>query len=166
MGSFRKKASSRGWVRSGPRVSLRLSTARAPFSRAHLDRIELPADWRDLLVRSRATASRAELVSARPFSAAAIWYGSSPGAERQVLWGLRLNSNRRSHGDTDWVLSARLLGVAGVALWKPRHLINPWAEHLRRRTLKYSPRVAKGKFRRRIFRDLMLSRIDYADWSG
>ena len=64
-----------------------------PFSRAHLDRIELPADWRDLLVRSRATASRAELVSARPFSAAAIWYGSSPGAERQVLWGLRLSSD-------------------------------------------------------------------------
>jgi hypothetical protein len=70
-----------------------LSAGCGPFSRAHLDRIELPAGWRDLLVRCRATASRAEWVSARPFSAAAIWYGSSPGAERQVLWGLRLSSD-------------------------------------------------------------------------
>jgi hypothetical protein len=50
------EASSRGWVRSGARVTLRRSTARVPFSRAHLDRVELPAAWRDLLVRSRATA--------------------------------------------------------------------------------------------------------------
>jgi hypothetical protein len=85
MSSFRKEASSRGCVRSGLGVSLSLSTARAPFLRAHLDRIELPADWRNLLVRGRAMASRAEVVSARPFLGAAIWYGSSPGAERQVL---------------------------------------------------------------------------------
>jgi hypothetical protein len=33
---------------------------------AHPDRVELPADWRDLLVRYRGTASRAEWVSAWP----------------------------------------------------------------------------------------------------
>jgi hypothetical protein len=82
VGLLRKNASSRGCVRFGGRVSLRRSTARAPFSRAHLDPVELPADWRDLLVRSRMTASRADVVSAQPFSAAAIWYRSSPGAER------------------------------------------------------------------------------------
>ena len=53
---------------------------------AHPDRVESPADGRDLLVRSRATASRAEWVSAGPLAAAAIWCGSSPGAEKQVLW--------------------------------------------------------------------------------
>jgi hypothetical protein len=41
--------------------------------RAHVDRVELPADWRDLLVRYRGTASRAGWVSAGPFVAAAIW---------------------------------------------------------------------------------------------
>jgi hypothetical protein len=49
--------------------------------RAHVDRVELPADWRDLLVRYRGTASRAEWVSAGQFAEAAIWCGSSPGAE-------------------------------------------------------------------------------------
>jgi hypothetical protein len=65
-----------------------------------------------------------------------------------------------------WVLSARLLGFAGAAPSKPR----PAYERVRGlsapATLKYSPHVAKRKFRRRIFGDLMLSRIDYADWSG
>jgi hypothetical protein len=98
---FEKKASSRGWVFSGARVSLRLWTVRALCLRAHLDRIELPADWRDLLVRSRVTASRAEVVSAQPFWGAAIRYGSSPGAERYVRCGLRLNSNGGSHGEKD-----------------------------------------------------------------
>jgi hypothetical protein len=48
---------------------------------------------RDLLVRNRATASRAEMVSARPFWGAAIRYGSTPGAKRKVLWGLSLSSD-------------------------------------------------------------------------
>ena len=70
------------------------SAARVPFLREHLDHVEFPADLRDLLVRSRVSASRAEVVLARPLSGAAIRYGSSPGAEGQVLWGLRLNSDR------------------------------------------------------------------------
>jgi hypothetical protein len=36
------------------------------FWRAYPDRVELPAGWRDLLVRYRGTASRAEWVSAGP----------------------------------------------------------------------------------------------------
>jgi hypothetical protein len=49
--------------------------------RAYPERIELPAEKRDLLVRYRGTASRAEWVSAGQFAEAAIWCGSSPGAE-------------------------------------------------------------------------------------
>jgi hypothetical protein len=57
---------------------------------AHPDRVELPADKRDLLVGYRGTASRAEWVSAGPLASAAIWCGSSPGAESQVI-GLHLS---------------------------------------------------------------------------
>jgi hypothetical protein len=56
-----------------------------PFVRAQLDRLELAVEMRDLLVRSRATAWRAELVPATPLSAAEIRYGSSPGAGRKVI---------------------------------------------------------------------------------
>ena len=66
--------------------------------RAHPDRVELTADKRDLLVRYRGTASRAEWVSAEPLVAAAIWCGSSPGAEHQVLW-TTLGFGCRSRGD-------------------------------------------------------------------
>jgi len=63
-------------------------------------------------------------------------------------------------------VSARLLGFAGVAQWKPRPSDERAGGASAPATLKYSPRFAKSKFRRRIFGDLMLSRIDYADWSG
>ena len=69
----------------GRAISLSIFAIRRSFSRARLDRIELPADGRDLLVRSRAVASRAELDSATPLSAAEIRHGSSPGAGRKVI---------------------------------------------------------------------------------
>jgi hypothetical protein len=43
--------------------------------RAHLDRVELPAGWRDLLVRYRGTASRAEL-----------GLGGAVGRSRDLVW--------------------------------------------------------------------------------
>jgi len=52
---------SRSMAIEGPAIASRGSVQRVgptrrPFSRARLDRIELPVDSRDLLVRSRATA--------------------------------------------------------------------------------------------------------------
>jgi hypothetical protein len=57
-------------------------------------------------------------------------------------------------------------GCVGVVQWKPRPSDKPMGEPSRPPALKYAPRFANVKFRRRFFRDLMSSRIDYADWSG
>ena len=71
---FPRKRRRQGSDRSG-RFGLRRTAAEKgplaseiPLSRAHPDRVELPAELRDLLIRIRATAKRAEMATMAPAS--------------------------------------------------------------------------------------------------
>jgi hypothetical protein len=65
----------------------------AASPRAHPDRVELPAGWRDLLVRYRAMASRAEwgLGQAGLGSRDLVWIVAR--SRSQGVWGLCLSSD-------------------------------------------------------------------------
>jgi hypothetical protein len=139
------------WVRDENATrALSVFATRRPFSRARLDRFELPVDWRDLLVRSRATGWRAELVSAALMSAAAIRYGSSPEAGRRVI------------DVYAWIRTVGLVVMESFlsARWRPsclprrgrrERLMNPWTDRLRWRRPQILPTFRESQIPEALF---------------